>query len=128
MRNPAVFVTARILLASVFIGLGLSRLLAGAGMISGTATPITAGVIAFSVVELVIGLMIAAGWQVRRGALLMAAFLLVDAFAAHAFWRHPGPEMHGQLLHFLKNLAAIGGLLLLSWVASRQADGTIPPR
>ena len=44
---------------------------------------------------------------------------LVDGFLAHAFWTYPAAEQHGQLLHFLKNLSMLGGLVLLAW-----QDGT----
>jgi putative oxidoreductase len=108
------FILARILIPSVFVGLGLSRLLAGAGVLPGGPVPVAA--LAFSVFELVAGLAIMAGWKVRWVATVMAAFIFVDAFVAHPFWMVPAAEMHGQLLHFLKNLSTLGGLLLLVWV------------
>jgi putative oxidoreductase len=118
IKTQSFHVTARVLIASVFVGLGLERLLAAAGVLAAGGRPGGAGGLAFGVFELVAGLMIVVGWQVRWVALLMAAFLLVDAFVAHPFWRHAGVEQHGQLLHFLKNFSIIGGLLLLSWAAS----------
>ena len=92
-------------------------------MLGAGGRSVGAGALAFAVFELLAGLTIALGWQVRWVTLLMAAFLLVDAFVAHPFWRHTGAEQHGQLLHFLKNFSIIGGLLLLSWAASlRRPD------
>jgi putative oxidoreductase len=79
-----------------------------------------AGALAFGAFELVAGLLIVFGWQLRWVALLMAAFLLIDAFLAHPFWRYTGAEQHGQLLHFLKNVSMVGGLLLLSSPGVRQ--------
>jgi putative oxidoreductase len=93
MDSVALYLVARALVASVFIILGLERVL-------------------------VAGLLIAFGWQARWVALLMAAFLVVDAVLSHPFWRFSGAEQHGQLLHFAKNLAAIGGLLLVAWAES----------
>jgi putative oxidoreductase len=61
------------------------------------------------------------GWQVRWVASLLALFILVDAFLAHAFWTYPAAEQHGQLLHFLKNLSTLGGLVLLAWLDSAPA-------
>lgn len=118
MNTAAFYLAARLLVASVFIGLGASRLLAAAGLIAPTATALGTGALVFSAFELVAGLLIAVGWQLRWVASLMAAFLVVDAFLAHPFWRHDGAEFHAQLLHFLKNAAAIGGLLLLAWIDS----------
>jgi putative oxidoreductase len=123
LKSGPFYVTARVLSSSVFVGLGLERLLTVAGVLGGGAAPAGAGAVAFSVVELVAGIMIVFGWQVRGVTLLMAAFLLIDAFVAHPFWSHAGREQHEQLLHFLKNLSIIGGLLLLSWTASvRRSD------
>jgi uncharacterized membrane protein YphA (DoxX/SURF4 family) len=35
------------------------------------------------------------GWKVRWVACLLALFILVDAFLAHAFWAYPAIERHG---------------------------------
>jgi putative oxidoreductase len=114
MKQPIPYVVARILVASVFVGLGAERLLVKAGVLNGRTPPGAAGV-AFSMFELLAGVAIMIGWQAGRLSLLLGVFLMVDAFMAHPFWSHDGVEQHAQLLHFLKNLAIIGGLLLLSW-------------
>lgn len=116
MPGHSSYILARLLLSSVFIGLGGARLLAGLGLIDAGGSVYTLGALAFSAFELAAGLAIAIGWRVRVLALLMAGFLVIDAVLSHPFWSHQGAELHAQLLHFLKNLAAIGGLLLLSWV------------
>ena len=119
--NPKLLpVLARVLVASVFVGLGAERLLTAAGWLSGRA-PVGLGAIAFSVFELLAGLAIMAGWHVGKLALLMAAFLAVDAFASHPFWNYTGGQQHGQLLHFLKNFSSIGGLLILSCTGNMMA-------
>lgn len=114
MHNRALFITARILIPSVFVGLGLERLLVGAGLLAGA--PISAGAVVFSAFELIAGFVVMLGWKVRWVASLLALFILVDAFLAHAFWTYPAAERHGQLLHFLKNLSTLGGLVLLAWL------------
>lgn len=116
MPGHSSYILARLLLSSVFIGLGGARLLAGLGLIDSGGSVYALGALAFSAFELAAGLAIAVGWRVRVLALLMAGFLVIDAVLSHPFWSHQGAELHAQLLHFLKNLAAIGGLLLLSWV------------
>jgi putative oxidoreductase len=110
------YVVARLLLSSVFIGLGAERILLA---IFGQSNA-SAGTLAFSGFELAGGLAVAVGWQVRWIALLMALFLLVDAVLSHPFWSVPAAETHGQLLHFLKNVSATGGLVLLSWVEGQR--------
>jgi putative oxidoreductase len=114
VHNRALFITARILIPSVFVGLGLERLLVGAGLLAGA--PISAGAVVFSAFELIAGFVVMLGWKVRWVASLLALFILVDAFLAHAFWTYPAAEQHGQLLHFLKNLSTLGGLVLLAWL------------
>jgi len=116
MNASFVPLLARVLLAGIFIGLGSERLLGatGVGPLAGTA--ISSGNLVLSALELTAGLLLAIGWQVRILALLIAVFLVADAFLAHPFWRYHGAEAHGQWLHFLKNLAIVGGLLLLATI------------
>ncbi len=119
MIGHGVFVAARILIPIVFVGLGLERLLIAAGVLEGP--PLSAGAVAFSVFELVAGVLVMIGWKVRWVAGLLALFIVVDAFLAHAFWTHPAIERHGQLLHFLKNFSTLGGLLLLIWLDGKRS-------
>jgi len=122
MIDRGLLIAARVLLPSVFVGLGLERLLVFAGLLAGG--PVSAGAAAFSAFELAAGLMIMLGWQLRWVVAVLALFIVVDAFLAHAFWTYPAEERHGQLLHFLKNLSTLGGLLLLLWLDIRQAAGS----
>jgi putative oxidoreductase len=126
MNNHAFLILARVLIASVFIGLGLERLLIGAGVLSGG--PVSTGTMVFSAFELLAGLLVMVGWNVRWVASLLALFILIDAFLAHAFWAYPIAERHGQLLHFLKNLSTLGGLLLLAWLDCEPALASKPPQ
>jgi putative oxidoreductase len=121
MNNRGLFIAARVLIPSVFVGLGLERLLVGAGVLAGA--PVSAGAVVFSAFELIAGLLVMLGWQVRWVASLLALFILVDAFLAHAFWTYLPAERHGQLLHFLKNLSTLGGLVLLAWLDGVPALG-----
>jgi putative oxidoreductase len=114
MNPKTLRVLARILIASVFVGMGAERFMTAAGWLEGRNPP-GAGGLAFSTIEVLAGLAIMAGWRAGCLALAMAAFLAVDAFLYHPFWKYSGPVQHGQLLHFLKNLSTIGGLLLLFW-------------
>lgn len=114
MENQGLFIAARILIPIVFVGLGLERLLIAANLLEGP--PVSAGAALFSAFELAAGLAVMAGWKLRWIAGLLAAFIVVDAFLAHPFWTYAAAERHGQLLHFLKNFATLGGLLALIWV------------
>ncbi|UFN50177.1 DoxX family protein [Roseomonas sp. OT10] len=112
MDSLALYVAARALLASLFITLGAQRLAAALG---GAGTAPAPGRLVFGTLELLAGLAILIGWQARWVALLMAAVLVVDALAAHPFWQSDPPAREEQRLHFVKNLAISGGLLLLAW-------------
>lgn len=122
MRSNTLFVLARILIASVFIGLGAERLLTASSLLGGhlSSNPMVWG---FAIFEFGAGLAIAFGWQARWVGLLMAIFLAADAWLSHPFWLHSGPALHGQLLHFLKNVSAIGGLLMLAWAETLRRSG-----
>lgn len=103
---------AQLLMASVFLVMGGYRLWqATQGM------PIANGTLVFSAVEFVLGLALASGWRLRMVALLAALLMVVDAVMSHPFWKFGGAQQAGQLLHFMKNIGFIGGLLLLSSLA-----------
>jgi putative oxidoreductase len=49
----------------------------------------------------------------RPAALALAASMVPTTLAGHSFWQHDDPgERAGQQVHFMKNLALFGGLLL----------------
>ncbi|HEY5804600.1 MAG TPA: DoxX family protein [Lysobacter sp.] len=110
MERNAGWLAGRVLVASVFIAMGSYRLLTWAG-----GDPIGSATIIASIAELVLGLLIAAGWQLRWSASLAAIAMLVDALVSHPFWSLAGPERGAQLLHFMKNVSIIGALLLLAF-------------
>lgn len=60
--------------------------------------------------QLVAGIALVVGWHERLAALLLAGFLIPATLTAHDFWAYHGPELQGQLVNFLKNVAMFGGL------------------
>jgi putative oxidoreductase len=50
---------------------------------------------------------------------LAAVLMLADAVLSHRFWALGGQAQAAQLLHFMKNIGFVGGLLLLA-VAGRS--------
>jgi putative oxidoreductase len=84
-------------------------------------------------VHVVGGAMLATGRSPRIAALALAATLVPTTLAGHRFWDESDPQMRAnQRIHFLKNVAMAGGLLLasvdtagkpsLTWRAKRQAS------
>jgi putative oxidoreductase len=112
-----VIVLARLLLAVLFIGAGLSKF----GGLDGTAAYIgSAGLPAPSLLaplvaafEVLGGLALIVGWQARWAALALAGFTVVATVLFHAFWAVPAEQAMVQQLMFMKNLAIVGGLLLI---------------
>jgi len=122
MADGYLYIAARILVASIFIVIGGERLLVGAGLLESTDS-FSAGVLVISALECLAGILVAIGVQVRWIAAIMAVLLIADAVASHPFWAVPGAELHDQLLHFAKNFAIVGGLLLLIDMEQRRRVG-----
>ncbi len=106
------FRLAQWLMASVFLVMGGYRLWQALH-----GVPTSNATLAFSAVEFLLGLLIAAGWRLRLMALLAACLMLLDAGMSHKFWLLKGAAQGAQLLHFMKNIGFVGGLLLLAGVA-----------
>src|SRR5260370_30458318 len=65
-------------------------------------------------IQLVGGLAILAGFKARWVAYAFVAYLLLVDFVAHNFWDMQGAARGANMAHFYKNLAIIGGFLLLA--------------
>src|SRR5262249_9661429 len=60
------------------------------------------------------GLLIIVGWQTRLVALLLAVFFAVAAFFFPYFFHQPlGPQHTHNIIHFMKKVSMIGGLMML---------------
>lgn len=62
-------------------------------------------------VELAGGALLAIGWKTRWAAAVLAVFTLVATFLFHAYWNVPADQALNAQIHFMKNVAIIGGLL-----------------
>ncbi|MBS1155372.1 MAG: putative oxidoreductase [Proteobacteria bacterium] len=105
----------RILLALIFVMSGLNKFtgLAGtAGYIASKGLPMPQVLaIAAAVVELVGGVLLIVGWKARWAALALFVFTAIAALLFHNFWAVPPEQTQNQMIHFMKNLAIMGGLL-----------------
>lgn len=66
-----------------------------------------------TIAELLGGLLVLTGIQVRLGAFILCLFLIPTTFLFHNFWALQGSEQELQLIMFLKNLSIFGGGLVL---------------
>lgn len=73
------------------------------------------------VLQIVAGAALVVGWHERVAALLLALFLVPATLTAHDFWAYRGPELQGQLVNFLKNVAMVGGLCFVAFRTTSDA-------
>jgi len=67
-----------------------------------------------AVLELVGGLAILAGFQTKIAAWLLFLYLIPVTFLFHNFWALQGAAQQDNMIHFLKNVAIMGGLVILA--------------
>jgi putative oxidoreductase len=116
--NDAMLAIGRILIAIIFVSSGIEKFMdlgATASAIGSKGLPY-ANVLAAvtAAVEAGGGLLIILGWKTRLAALALAIFSALAAYYFHDFWNQPdGPQNVNNMIHFMKNVSIIGGLLML---------------
>lgn len=60
------------------------------------------------------GLALATDTATRPAALVLAATLVPTTLGEHRFWEAEGGQRKGQLVHFLKSLGLLGGLVIVA--------------
>lgn len=108
----------RFLIAALFLPAGLSKLTGFAGTVGyiqsvGLPSPTAAAVIAL-VVEIAGGIALLVGYQTRIAAVVLAIFTFFASVFFHAYWAAPADQAFVAQLLFFKNIAVIGGLLVLA--------------
>ena len=115
---------SRILISVVFIVFGYLQFtnIAGytanpnvvkfSGMIGGLLAPV---VIAYLVaaIDLFGGLCVLVGYKARWASIVLLIFVILTLFVAHNFWVMEGASRTANQVNFYKNLAIVGGLLLI---------------
>ncbi len=108
----------RCLLGLLFIVSGIGKIAgysATAGYMASHGLPFVALLLPLTIlVELGGGLMVVFGWHARWAALVLFLFLIPTTLIFHNFWAAPAAQMQGQKIHFLKNLAIMGGMLYVA--------------
>ncbi|MFM2034385.1 MAG: hypothetical protein RJA32_1020 [Pseudomonadota bacterium] len=114
----------RILIASLFLPAGVSKLMSFDGTVAyftslGMAIPslMTIGVIA---IEILGGLALILGYKTRIAAVVLALFTIGASIIGHAYWAAPADQAFVAKLLFYKNMAIVGGLLILAAVGAGQ--------
>jgi len=122
--QSALNLIGRILIVTLFLPAGLSKLAGFEGTLAyfaslGIPVPVFA-LVATIVLEVVGSIALLVGFHTRVVALIMALFTLIAAVTGHAFWAAPADAVFIAQLLFFKNVAVMGGLLIL---ASAGAGG-----
>ena len=108
----------RILLALVFLVAGVRKIMApaaSAGYLAKLGFPAPEVMVWVAIAfELGGAILLILGWKTRWGALALALFTLIATFAAHRFWEFDAAQYANQMNHFLKNLAIVGGMIILA--------------
>jgi len=116
--NHSAMLVGRILLSLVFLIAGYRKLMgvaASAGYFAKLGFPMPEVLVWVAIaVELGGAILLIVGWKTRWAALLLALFTLIATFAAHRFWEVDPAQYANQMNHFLKNLAIVGGMVILA--------------
>ena len=117
LQNP-LSLLGRALLALLFVPAGFAKIGGFAGTVGyiaskGVPLPEVATAAAIAI-ELGLGLLLLIGWQARWAALCIAIFTVVITFIFHNFWAMEAAQKMMQQQAFFKNIAVVGGLLLVA--------------
>ena len=114
--NPAMFL-GRIFLALLFVVSGIGKITGYAGtaaVMASKGLPVVDILLPLTIaVELGGGLLLALGWKARWAAAALFLFLIPTTLIFHQFWGIDPKLVQMQKIHFLKNVAIMGGMLLV---------------
>jgi putative oxidoreductase len=105
----------RILIALIFVLSGFNKITGFEGTVGyiaskGLPLPQLAAIGAI-IVELGGGLLLMIGWKARWAAAALLVFTAMAALFFHNFWTMPAAQAQNQMIHFMKNISMMGGLL-----------------
>ena len=116
--NNVVTLAGRILMSVVFLLSGVMKLAAYSQVVGYAASkglPMAGVAIAIAAaVEVLGGLAVLAGFQTRVAAWVLFVYLIPVSLAFHNFWAMQGMAQQDNMIHFLKNISIMGGLLVLA--------------
>ncbi len=112
----------RFLMASLFLPAGVTKLMGFDGTIAyfgslGLPMPFIVA-IAVIFIEILGGLALIVGYKVKLSAIILALFTLGASLIGHAYWAVPADQAFVAKLLFYKNIAIVGGLLILASVGA----------
>jgi putative oxidoreductase len=122
VSQDVILLLGRVALGAIFVKSGLQKLLglsAFAASLAGRGVPQSSvWAVIGATVELVGGILIVTGFRTRDASLLMILFVIVATGISHRYWEFAEAARRLQESQFFKNLAIIGGFLLLAVTGS----------
>jgi putative oxidoreductase len=127
-----VLIAGRVLLSFIFLLSGFGKIANWGGnesMMASKGVPLPAVALAIAIVfEIVGGLSLLSGYYARWGALALFLYLIPVSFTIHNFWASPEAEHQNQMIHFMKNLSIMGGLLVAASASLPARHPGLPER
>lgn len=117
---------ARVLMALLFLVAGLRKLTNFPGTVLyfsklGLPMPeVMTGLVI--VLELAGAILLISGLRLRIVASILALYTLGAALIAHQFWLAEPAQLSNQLNHLLKNIAIVGGFLLVAFYTPEKPE------
>jgi putative oxidoreductase len=115
--RDALLLLGRILMGGIFVMSGYGKLMglsAFAASLEKNGVPFASVVaVVGAAVEFFGGLAVVLGIAVRPAAILMVAFVIVATLISHRFWEFQDAARRMQQTQFSKNMALIGGFVLM---------------
>jgi len=126
MNSKWQLVLGRVLLSAIFILSGLGKLPHFhdiAGMMAGKGIPLASVALVITLlIEIGGGLLVLTGYKAKYAALVIALWLIPVTLIFHHFWGIPAEQQQDQMVHFLKNVAIMGGLLVLAYASPDKTE------
>lgn len=119
LDHPVVPLLGRLMMVYIFATSGIAKLVAWSDNVAYMSTrhlPMIPILLAIAtVIELGGSLCLITGFQARLAAFVMFIYLTAVTVIFHAYWSMPSHLGGMQETHFRKNLAIMGGLLILAY-------------
>lgn len=105
----------RVLIGSLFLWAGAAKVLHWSGSVQYMRSKNLPAALLPAAVALQIlgGLSVLLGYEARVGCILLIVFVIPAAIKMHDFWNYSDPERTVQKTMFMKDVAVLGGLLVL---------------
>lgn len=117
LQNASALI-GRVLIAALFIPAGINKIggfEGTVGYIASVGLPLaTVGAVVAILVEVLAGAALLVGYRTKQAALVLALFTVVATVLFHNFWAMPADQAFMQQLMFMKNIAVVGGLLVVA--------------